>query len=53
MAEQTATRTVGRQRDAAHPRAADVGNAVVPRQTLVDEREVGVEEIDDAAVLLR
>ena len=27
------------------------GNAVVPRQTFVDERVVGVQQIDDAAVL--
>ena len=30
----------------------DVRNAVVPRQALVDEREVRIEQIDDAAILL-
>ena len=29
-----------------------LGNPIVTRQTLVDEREVGVEQIDDAAILL-
>ena len=37
---------------ASHARAVDVRNAVVTRQPLVHEREVGVEQVDDAAVLL-
>ena len=39
------------RRDATHARAVDVRNAVVPRQALVDEREVRIEQVDDAAIL--
>ncbi len=50
MAEQAAARVAGKL-DAAEAAAADVRDAVVPRQPLVDERVVGVEQVDDAAVL--
>ena len=36
---------------APEPAAVDVGNAVMPRQPLVDERVVGVQQIHHAAVL--
>ena len=39
------------QRDAAEVAAVDVGDAVVPRQPLVDERVVGGQQVEDAAVL--
>ena len=35
---------------AAELAAVDVGNAVMPRQPLVDERVVGIQQIHDAAV---
>ena len=40
-----------RQRHAAEAGAGDVGNAVVPREPLVDERVVGGDQIEHAAVL--
>ena len=42
----------GRQRHAAELRTVDVGNAVVLRQPLVDERVVGGQQVEDAAILL-
>ena len=50
LAEQAAPRAVGSSatRRIRLPRTS--GNAVVPREPLVHEREVGVEQIDDAAV---
>ena len=45
VTEQPAARAVG-QRDAPEAAAADVGDAVVPREPLVDERVVGVEQIE-------
>ena len=39
------------QRHAAEVAAVDVRDAVVPRQPLVDERVVGVQQVEDAAVL--
>src|SRR4029434_5156766 len=51
LAEQTASRAVGQKRDAAELRSADVRDAVVLRQTLVEEREVRPQQIEDAPVL--
>ena len=50
MTEQPAAGAVG-QRDAPEAAPADVGDPVVPREPLVDEREVGVDQIQDAAIL--
>ena len=52
MAEQPAAWIAGGETDAPRARAVDVRDAVVPGEPLVHEREVGVEEVDDAAVLL-
>ena len=49
LAEQTAT-VFGRQRDAAELASVDVRNAVVPRQTFIDEGVVGVQQVHHAAV---
>ena len=50
LAEQTAAAVVG-QRHAAEVVAVDIRDAVVPRQPLVEERVVGGEQVDDAAVV--
>ena len=50
VTEQAAARAVG-ERHAAEPAPADVGDAVVARQALVHERVVGVDEIEDAAIV--
>ena len=50
VAEQPAA-FASRELDAAKAAAADVRDAVVPREALVDERVVGGEQIDDARVL--
>ncbi len=52
MAEQAAARAIGRQRHAAEVIALDVRQAVEPRDALVDERVVGAQQIERAAVLL-
>ncbi len=51
MAEQPAARTVGRQLHAPEVIAFDVRQAVVPRDAFVDERVVGVQELEHAAIL--
>ena len=51
LPEQAAPRVVRIERDAAEVAAVNIRNAVVTRQPLVDERVVGVEQVDDAAVL--
>ena len=50
--EQPLSGLVG-DRHAAKTAAVDVRNAVVPRQPLVDERVVGAQQIEDAAILAR
>src|SRR5262245_55060496 len=51
MTEQTSTWIVRAQRDTTNTTAEDALHAVVPRETLVDEREVSVEQIDDRSIL--
>ncbi len=51
LRQQPAALIVVGQRDPPETAAVDPGNAVVPRQPFVDERVVGVQEIDDAAIL--
>ena len=52
VAEQAAARAVGRQRHAAEVIAFDVRQAVEARDALVDERVVGAQQIERAAILL-
>ena len=52
LPEQAAALAVLRQRDAPEPIAVDVRNAVVPGEPLVEERVVGVEQVEHAAVFL-
>ena len=51
LPQQAAARLVG-ERHAAEVIAVDVGNAVVPRQPLVDEAVVGGQQIEQTAILL-
>ena len=53
MPEQPAARACGLERYAPKTAAADVRDAVVSRETLVDERVVGIEQVDDAAILVQ
>ena len=50
LPEQAAARAVRSSGDAAEVAAMNIRDAVVPREPLVDERVVGVEQVDDAAV---
>ncbi len=52
LAEQPAPGAVLGQADTAHIAAVNAGDAVVPRQPLVDEGVVGVQQVGDLAVLL-
>ena len=52
MSQQAAPGLVVRERDAAEPGADDVGDAVVLRQSLVDERVVGRQQLEQAPILL-
>ncbi len=51
MPQQSSAMAVGRQNDAAEAIALHVGNAVVARQPLVEERVVGTQQIERAAIL--
>ena len=51
MTEDTAARIVGRQRPAPKVAAFDVRNLVMSSDSLVQERVVGTEQVERAAVL--
>src|SRR5688572_1414825 len=52
MAEQPAPRAIGWQLHAAEIAAMDTRDAVVTREALIDEGVVGIEQVEDAAVLV-